>query len=670
MFSSRLFTAEAPVASQAKTGKPQAGTEALAAGENSVKEQAGVFAKEFQAVVNEEQNDAAEPVAEPVTGSGQAQLAENNENDSVDAANLLNENIDADSENSPAEANGKPAEQNSAGQAPDKAPGLDPDQKQQIMSDGEELLSRLSESNRQLAGSQRQAATSEEHVPEGKTLPPEPSEKAADKANPLPQSQSQLQPGAQVQAELSQTPAEHLPVTSAELADTAMIEDGDNQAVAAQMVHRSQPVLTRQGKLAAEEQAAGISQEELARVFSPQGTHPQAVDGQALAQDSSEADKAAAAALVTGNTAAMNTDGPDVDGVAPATGEAKTATKGSPQFTAQPGVIHQQPVQQAGAQLNSSGAKELLGAGELPAGVASADLAPADVAGEETALSERPKLKAGAMAIPAALATTTAPGSPGQPSGSESGQTWLAGMANPSGNATSMAPHFLAAGTAEGEVQPAGTSAMAAGSEAAAFAALEQGLAASGHGLGEHSGEAKAAELNHSLSGVGTLQGQANSQVRAEAVSAQSPLQLSKEQAGDQLAERVQMMMSKNLKHVDIRLDPPELGKLHIKLSVNQDQASVQFTVGNQQTRDLVEHAMPRLRELLNQQGLQLAQSSVQQESPRQQFAGQPNQQQGQQGGNSQHHGGSSHGQESGAGSAEPVEMYVSQRSDRVDYYA
>ncbi|PSW31024.1 hypothetical protein C9J19_00895 [Photobacterium phosphoreum] len=154
---------------------------------------------------------------------------------------------------------------------------------------------------------------------------------------------------------------------------------------------------------------------------------------------------------------------------------------------------------------------------------------------------------------------------------------------------------------------------------------------------------------------------------------AQSPLLLTREQAGEQVHERINMMMAKNLKYVDIRLDPPELGKIQIKLSINQDQASVQFTVNNPQTRDIVEQAMPRLREMLQQQGLQLAQSSVQQESS-QQFAGHQNNSSAQ----------SQSGQQSStvATTAEGQSMtesdqldvstavFVTENKDQVDYYA
>ncbi|MGR5066242.1 flagellar hook-length control protein FliK [Photobacterium sp. DNB22_13_2] len=157
---------------------------------------------------------------------------------------------------------------------------------------------------------------------------------------------------------------------------------------------------------------------------------------------------------------------------------------------------------------------------------------------------------------------------------------------------------------------------------------------------------------------------------------AQPPLQLSKEQAGEQLADRVQVMMSKNLKHVDIRLDPPELGKLQIKLSMNNDQASVQITVANQQSRDLVEQAMPRLRELLQQQGLQLAQSTVQQDSSRQ-FAGGSQQQANGQPGSSPQHGsqgsgqGDPHGLAQGtAAQSHSADLWMTAPKDGVDYYA
>ncbi|WP_281544052.1 flagellar hook-length control protein FliK [Grimontia sp. SpTr1] len=189
-------------------------------------------------------------------------------------------------------------------------------------------------------------------------------------------------------------------------------------------------------------------------------------------------------------------------------------------------------------------------------------------------------------------------------------------------------------------------------------------------------GEAKADHLAQQLaSSFGQQAG--TTAAKLDAAVAQTPLQMSQNQteAANALSERVNMMMSKNLKHVDIRLDPPELGRLQIKLSVNNDQASVQFTVANQAARDLVEQSMPRLREMMQQQGLQLSQSSVQHQDAggRQQFAGNQAQQgEGQSGQSGQ--GDSSRfgrGNEQDADhSVVNTELYVNTSKDRVDYYA
>ncbi|WED25875.1 flagellar hook-length control protein FliK [Vibrio sp. DW001] len=131
----------------------------------------------------------------------------------------------------------------------------------------------------------------------------------------------------------------------------------------------------------------------------------------------------------------------------------------------------------------------------------------------------------------------------------------------------------------------------------------------------------KESGLSQQLSGLAAQQGLQQAQLKTGIQQAvqQSPLQLSREVAGEKLSDQVQMMLSKNLKNIDIRLDPPELGRMQIRMTMNGDAASVQFTVANQQARDIVEQAMPRLREMLAQQGLQLSDSSVHQQNSGQQ---------------------------------------------------
>ncbi|OAJ92951.1 flagellar hook-length control protein FliK [Vibrio bivalvicida] len=155
-------------------------------------------------------------------------------------------------------------------------------------------------------------------------------------------------------------------------------------------------------------------------------------------------------------------------------------------------------------------------------------------------------------------------------------------------------------------------------------------------------------------------------QVRAEQA-AQAPLQLNRELAGEQVAERVQMMMSKNLKNIDIRLDPPELGRMQIRMHMNGDATTVHFTVANQQARDVIEQSMPRLREMLAQQGVQLGDSSVQQQAS--------GQQQRRYADNGQGNNGQGNGNlgPSGEENLEPdinLDLNVAAKSDGISYYA
>ncbi len=77
------------------------------------------------------------------------------------------------------------------------------------------------------------------------------------------------------------------------------------------------------------------------------------------------------------------------------------------------------------------------------------------------------------------------------------------------------------------------------------------------------------------------------------------------------LQDKVMVMVQQKLQQVDIRLDPPELGKMQVKLHLHNDQASVQFVVQNQQAKEALDQSMPRLREMLAEQGINLGNTNV-----------------------------------------------------------
>jgi flagellar hook-length control protein FliK len=83
----------------------------------------------------------------------------------------------------------------------------------------------------------------------------------------------------------------------------------------------------------------------------------------------------------------------------------------------------------------------------------------------------------------------------------------------------------------------------------------------------------------------------------------------------DALAHRLVMMARDGESVASLKLVPVDLGPLDIQISVRDGQASVHFGAAHPETRAVLEASMPRLRELLGAQGLQLANASVSHQS-------------------------------------------------------
>ncbi len=77
------------------------------------------------------------------------------------------------------------------------------------------------------------------------------------------------------------------------------------------------------------------------------------------------------------------------------------------------------------------------------------------------------------------------------------------------------------------------------------------------------------------------------------------------------MKQQIIAMVNNGLGQAEIRLDPPELGHMLVKIQVQQDQTHVQFQVSNPAARELLEQASPRLRDMLAEQGMNLADSEV-----------------------------------------------------------
>lgn len=90
-------------------------------------------------------------------------------------------------------------------------------------------------------------------------------------------------------------------------------------------------------------------------------------------------------------------------------------------------------------------------------------------------------------------------------------------------------------------------------------------------------------------------------------------------QWADEIGSRMTMMVEQGKHTASLRLSPEHLGPLEVRITMNGDQASVQFGAAHVDTRNAIENALPRLREMFAAQGLSLADANVSREPPRQQ---------------------------------------------------
>ncbi|WP_105181445.1 flagellar hook-length control protein FliK [Pseudoalteromonas sp. T1lg21] len=166
---------------------------------------------------------------------------------------------------------------------------------------------------------------------------------------------------------------------------------------------------------------------------------------------------------------------------------------------------------------------------------------------------------------------------------------------------------------------------------------------------------------------VQTMHTQTTAQTQAQSKSVSvdpgvmQAINIIKSDAAKMLQERVSALLNINNKEAEIRLDPPEMGSMQIRIRSDAEQAQINFVVQNQQAKEALEQSMPRLREMLAQQGIELGESSIQQGSPEQQDG---------QSGQGQFAGNQQTDEQQPEVSAQSSETSRQQSSSSIDYYA
>ena len=78
-----------------------------------------------------------------------------------------------------------------------------------------------------------------------------------------------------------------------------------------------------------------------------------------------------------------------------------------------------------------------------------------------------------------------------------------------------------------------------------------------------------------------------------------------------EVGSRIRWMLGQNNSGVELRLNPPELGSIEVKVATEGERTSVTFFAANPAARDALELALPRLRDMFVDSGMQLANADV-----------------------------------------------------------
>ncbi|MBA6389448.1 flagellar hook-length control protein FliK [Colwellia sp. BRX10-3] len=83
--------------------------------------------------------------------------------------------------------------------------------------------------------------------------------------------------------------------------------------------------------------------------------------------------------------------------------------------------------------------------------------------------------------------------------------------------------------------------------------------------------------------------------------------------------DKVMVMINQKIQQVEIKLDPPEMGNIHVRVNLQNEQAAVQFVVQNQQAKEALEQNMGKLRDMLAESGVDVGEASIEQRQAKEQ---------------------------------------------------
>jgi flagellar hook-length control protein FliK len=90
-----------------------------------------------------------------------------------------------------------------------------------------------------------------------------------------------------------------------------------------------------------------------------------------------------------------------------------------------------------------------------------------------------------------------------------------------------------------------------------------------------------------------------------------------------EFSQKISWLSHEQSQVAELHLNPPDLGPMHVVISVSDNQATAQFSSPHSEVRHAIENALPKLRESLADNGIMLGNATVSDQTPRDSGAGQ-----------------------------------------------
>ncbi len=84
-----------------------------------------------------------------------------------------------------------------------------------------------------------------------------------------------------------------------------------------------------------------------------------------------------------------------------------------------------------------------------------------------------------------------------------------------------------------------------------------------------------------------------------------------------EFSQKISWLSNQQSQVAELHLNPPDLGPMHVVISVTDNQATAQFSSPHSEVRHAIENALPKLRESLADNGIMLGNATVSDQTPR-----------------------------------------------------